>query len=96
MQAQNKFGSAHLSLNTQVEFYSRVVLLVLTKCNKTYLNKSFLVKKSNGNSRLVTAFADVGRYSKPQPSLLPDVESTLRNIAKWKHVVFTDVTNAFY
>ena len=28
-----------------------------------YLNPSFLVKKPNGGSRLVTAFADVGRYS---------------------------------
>ena len=42
-----------------------------------YLNPSFLVKKTNGGSLLVTAFADVGRYSKPQPSLLPDVDSTL-------------------
>ena len=42
-----------------------------------YLNPSFLVKKPNDGSRLVTAFADVGRYSKPQPSLLPDVDSTL-------------------
>ena len=33
-----------------------------------YLNPSFLVKKPSGGSRLVTAFADVGRYSKPQPS----------------------------
>jgi hypothetical protein len=32
--------------------------------------------------RLLTAFADVGRYSKPQPSLLPDVDSTLRHIAQ--------------
>ena len=43
-----------------------------------YLNPSFLVKEPNGGSRLVTAFADVGQYSKPQPSLLPDVDSTLR------------------
>ena len=35
-----------------------------------YLNPSFLVKKPNGGSRLVTAFADLSRYSKPQPSLL--------------------------
>ena len=38
-----------------------------------YLNPSFLVKKQSGGSRLATAFADVGRYSKPQPSLMPDV-----------------------
>ena len=32
-----------------------------------YLNPSFLVKKTSGGFRLVTAFAGVGRYSKPQP-----------------------------
>ena len=47
-----------------------------------YLNPAFLVKKPSGGYRLVTAFADVGRYSKPQPSLMPDVDSTLRLIAQ--------------
>ena len=48
----------------------------------------------SGGSRLVTAFADVGRYSKRQPSLLPD--STLRRIAQWSHIIVTDLTSAFY
>ena len=61
-----------------------------------YLNPSFLVKKPSGGFRLVTAFADVGRYSKPQPSLMPDVDSTLRHIAQWKHIIATDLTSAFY
>ena len=61
-----------------------------------YLNPSFLVKKPNGGSRLVTAFADVGRYSKPRPSLLPDIDSTLRRIAQWYHIIVTDLTSAFY
>ena len=61
-----------------------------------YLNPSFLIKKATGGYRLVAAFADVGRYSKPQPSLMPDVDSTLRLIAQWKHIVATDLTNAFY
>ena len=61
-----------------------------------YPNPSFLVKKPNGGSRLVTAFADVGRYSKPQPSLLPDIDSTLRLIAQWYHIIVTDLTSAFY
>ena len=61
-----------------------------------YLNPSFLVKKSSGGFRLVTAFADVGRYSKPQPSLMPDVDSTLRNIAQWKYLISSDLTSAFY
>ena len=61
-----------------------------------YLNLSFLIKKDNGGYRLVTAFADVGHYSKPQPSLMPDVDSTLRLIAQWKHIAATDLTSAFY
>ena len=61
-----------------------------------YLNPSFLVKKPSGGSRLVTAFATVSLYSKPQPSLLPDVDSTLRHIAQWRHIIVTDLTSAFY
>ena len=61
-----------------------------------YLNPSFLVTKPNGGHRLVTAFSDVGRYSKPQPSLMPDVDSTLRTIAQWKYIIVTDLTSAFY
>ena len=47
-----------------------------------YLNPSFLIKKRSCGHRLVTAFSDVGRYSKPQPSLMPDVDGTLRKIAQ--------------
>lgn len=61
-----------------------------------YLNPSFLIRKPNGGSRLVTAFGEVGRYSKPQPSLMPDVDSTLRQIGQWKHIITTDLTSAFY
>ena len=61
-----------------------------------YLNPSFLVKKPNGGSRPVTAYADVGRYSKPQPSLLPDVDSTLRLITQWSHIIVTDLICVFY
>ncbi|KAJ8400993.1 hypothetical protein AAFF_G00389500 [Aldrovandia affinis] len=61
-----------------------------------YVNPSFLIKKPGGGFRLVTAFADVGRYSKPQPSLMPDVDSTLRLIAQWKDIIATDLTKAFY
>jgi hypothetical protein len=61
-----------------------------------YLNPSFLVKKANGGYRLVTAFAEVGRYCKPQPSLLPNVDSILRTIACWKYIIVSDLTSAFY
>ena len=49
-----------------------------------YLNPSFLVKKPSGGHRLETAFADVARYSKLQPSLMPDVNTTLRTITPWR------------
>lgn len=39
-----------------------------------YLNPSFLIKKPSGGYRLVITFADGGRYSKSQPSLMPDVD----------------------
>ena len=61
-----------------------------------YINPSFLINKPSGGYRLVTSFADVGRYSKPQPSILPDVDSTLRTIASWQYLVKTDLTKAFY
>ena len=44
----------------------------------------------------MTAFTDVGRYSKPQPSFMPAVDSTLRIIAQWRYIIQTDLTIAFY
>ena len=61
-----------------------------------YLNPSFLVKKPKGGYRLVTAFAEVGKYSKPQPSLLPDVDSTLRQIGQWRYIIASDLASAYY
>lgn len=50
-----------------------------------YLNPSFLIKKSREGFRIVTAFSDVGRYSKPQPSVMPDVDSILRQILQFMY-----------
>ena len=61
-----------------------------------YLNLSFLVQKPNGGSRLVTAFGEVGQYSKPQPSLMPNIDSTLRAIAGWKYLIKSDLLKSFY
>lgn len=45
-----------------------------------YLNTSFLVKKPDGGSRLVTSCGEVAQYSKPQPSLMPNIDGVLREI----------------
>ena len=64
--------------------------------NIEYLNPSFLVKKGENGFRLVTAFTEVGKYCKPQPTLLPTVDSTLRAIANWKYIIKTDLKSAYY
>jgi hypothetical protein len=61
-----------------------------------YLNPSFLVRKPSGKKRLVTAFGEVGQYSKPQPSLMPTVDQTLRTISQWKVIVKADLTSAYW
>ena len=61
-----------------------------------YLNPSFLVKKPRGGHRLVTSFGDVGRYAKPQPSLMPNIDNTLYEIGQWKHIICTDLSKAFF
>ena len=60
-----------------------------------YLNPSFFVRKPHGGSRLVTSFGTVARYSKPQPSLMPCVDSG-RQIAMWNYIIVTDLVKAFY
>ena len=62
-----------------------------------FLNPSFLVRKNNKSSRLVTSCGDVAQYSTPQPSsLMPNVSSLLRQIAKWNFLIVTDLVKAFY
>ena len=55
-----------------------------------------LAKKSSGGFHLVTAFAKVGCYSKLQPLLLPDVDSTLHTISPWKYIIQSDLMCSFY
>ena len=61
-----------------------------------YLNLSFLVKKPSGGERLVTSFGEVAQYCKPQPSLMPDVSSVLKDIGRWQYIIITDLRHAFY
>ena len=60
-----------------------------------YLNTSFLVKKPNGGSRLVTSFGQVAQYSKPQPSLMPNVDNVLRAIGQWQYIIVSDLLKSF-
>lgn len=61
-----------------------------------YLSPSFLVKKQSGGYRMVTAFGEIGKHCLPQPALMPSVDSTLRLIAQWTHIITTDLSAAFF
>jgi hypothetical protein len=58
-----------------------------------HVSPSFLVRKSSGGHRLVTA---LGEYSKTLPTLMPTVENTLLIISSWKYLIVTDLRDAFY
>ena len=58
---------------------------------------SFLVPKPGTEDfRLVTAFTEIGEFSKPQPSVMPNVEATLRTIGHWKYLIKTDLKQAYF
>ena len=61
-------------------------------------NPSFLVKKQppSTQKRLVTDFNSISKFCRPTPSLLPNVESTLRSIASWKFLIKTDMSSAYH
>ena len=62
------------------------------------VNPSFLVKKQppSVDKRLVTDFKSIADYCRPSPSLMPDVETTLRRIASFKYLIKTDMTQAYH
>ena len=60
------------------------------------INPSFLVKKPSGGMRLVTDFGSIASYCRPTPSIMPDVNTTLRKIAGWKYLIKSDLTEAYF
>ena len=60
------------------------------------INPSFLVAKPDGTSRLVTDFKSITSYCRPTPSLLPDVESTIRRLASFKYLIKADMSESYY
>jgi hypothetical protein len=63
-----------------------------------YINMSFLVPKKGKEEpgRLVTSFGPVAQFSKPQPSIMPNVDSTIRQIGQWRYLIKADLSKAYY
>ena len=56
---------------------------------------SFLVKKPVG-FRLVTNFAELVKYAKVPPTRLPTTEDVIQQVGRWKYVISTDLTQAYW
>jgi hypothetical protein len=61
-----------------------------------HVSPSFLVKKSSGGFRLVTAFNNIGTYTKPSPSRITTSDEILQFLAQWKYVIKSDMTSQFH
>lgn len=61
-----------------------------------YVSPSFLIKKSSGGHRLVTAFNELAEHTRHQPTAMPNVDDVLRSIGQWKYVVKSDLRQAYY
>ena len=63
--------------------------------NVEIINPSFLVKKKVG-WRLVTDFAQLSGYCRPQPTLMPDCDTALKRMASWTRIIQADMSDAYY
>ena len=61
-----------------------------------HVSPSFLVKKSSGGYRLVTAFTALSAFTKPLPTIMPTVEEMFRTVSEWKFLIKSDLKDAFY
>ena len=61
-----------------------------------HVSPSFLVRKSDGSHRLVTAFNAIGTYAKPLPTRSTSTDVILRFLAGYSFIIKTDMTKQFF
>ena len=86
-------------LQTKIdELYKQGVFARPEEINITaeYVSPSFLVAKSSGGHRLVTAFTELGQYTKPQPALMPKIDDIIKHIAQFKYIIKSDLKQAYF
>ena len=65
-------------------------------------DECFVFSEKNNDQRqiaghgLLKSFGEVAQYAKPQPSLLPNVDETLRAIGQWRYLIETDFSSVCY
>lgn len=61
-----------------------------------HVSPSFLVRKSNGKNRYVTAFNSLAKYCRPPPSRVYNCRDVLQRIGASKFIIKTDLTASFF
>ena len=61
-----------------------------------YASPSFLVKKTDGDHRLVTAFNTIGTYARPLPSRSTSSTTVLSFLSRFPYIIKTDMTKQFF
>ena len=61
-----------------------------------YVSPSFLTEKPSGGYRLVTAFNNLGQYTKILPTVSNTCDDVLRKLSKWKYLIKADLTKSFF
>ena len=61
-----------------------------------HVSPSFLVKKSNGDWRFVTAFNDLSAFCRLPPSKASKINDVLQKIGSYKYIIKTDLTSSFF
>ena len=61
-----------------------------------HVSPSFLVKKSNGDWRFVTAFNNLGQFCRLPPSKVTKCSDILQKIGSYKYIIKSDLTSSFF
>ena len=61
-----------------------------------HVSPSFLVSKSDGNKRFVTAFNDIAKFCRLPPSKVTKCDDILRQIGSFNYIIKTDLTKSFF
>ena len=61
-----------------------------------HVSPSFLVRKANGDNRMVTAFNSLSKYCRPPPSKVYNCRDVLQRIGASRYIIKTDLTSSFF
>jgi len=61
-----------------------------------FASPSFLTKNPDGSHRFVTAFNELGEYSKVLPVASNSCDEVLRRLSSWKFIIKTDLKKSFF